>query len=172
MRFLVAALASGLMSFSAMPALSQPAAAASSAESTLAGAGDHWRLMASPYTFHYSRDPLHKPVVMLGLERQHADKSLWGGTLFSNSFGQASTFVYGGQRLTNWSAHPELYAQWSAGIIYGYHGAYKDKVPLNVGGFSPGLVLALGWQFTPAYSAQLNVLGNSALMFQVSLDLR
>jgi len=32
-------------------------------------------------------------------------------------------------------------------------------------------VLSVGWQFTPAYSAQLNVLGNSALMFQVSMDL-
>ncbi len=108
---------------------------------------------------------------MIGLERQRADGYVWGGTYFSNSFGQPSGYVYGGERLDNWSKYPQLFAQWTAGVLYGYKGEFKDKVPFNHGGFSPGLVLSVGWQFTPAYSAQLNVLGNSALMFQVSLDL-
>jgi hypothetical protein len=137
-----------------------------------APAGDHWRLMASAYTLHYSRDPAHRPVRMIGLERQHTDGFVWGGTYFTNSFGQPSTYLYGGERLNDWSKYPQLYAQWTAGLLYGYKGEYKEKVPLNHDGFSPGVVLSLGWQFTPAYSAQLNVLGNSALMFQVSVDLR
>ncbi len=127
--------------------------------------------MASPFSFHYSRDEAHRPVRMIGLERQRADGYVWGGTYFSNSFGQPSAYVYGGQRLDNWSEHPQLFAQWTAGVLYGYKGEYKDKVPFNHGGFSPGLVLSVGWQFTPLYSAQFNVLGNSALMFQVSVDL-
>lgn len=134
--------------------------------------GDTWRLMVSPYSFHYSRDPAHRPVRMIGLERQRADGYVWGGTYFSNSFGQPSAYLYGGERLNNWSAYPQLFAQWTVGVLYGYKGEFKDKVPLNHGGFSPGAVLSLGWQFTPAYSAQFNVLGNSALMFQVSIDLR
>jgi hypothetical protein len=28
----------------------------------------------------------------------------------------------------------------------------------------------VGWQFTPRYSAQVDLLGNSALMFQFSAD--
>jgi hypothetical protein len=127
--------------------------------------------MASPYTYHYSRDPEHRPVRMIGLERQRADGIVFGGTYFSNSFGQPSAFVYGGQRLENWSDYPKLYAQWTAGVLYGYKGEFKDKVPFNHGGYSPGVVLSVGWQFTPAYSAQVNVLGNSALMFQVAVDL-
>lgn len=128
--------------------------------------------MASPYTFHYSRDPAHRPVRMIGLERQRSDRWVWGGTYFSNSFGQPSTYLYGGQRLENFSHHhPELFAQWTAGLLYGYKGEYKDKVPLNHNGFSPGLVLSVGWQFNPTYSAQVNVLGNSALMFQFSAEL-
>jgi hypothetical protein len=127
--------------------------------------------MASPYTFHYSRDDAHRPVRMIGLERQRADDIVWGGTYFSNSFGQPSVYVYGGQRLENWSAYPQLFAQWTAGILYGYKGEFKDKVPFNHGGFSPGMVLSVGWQFTPRVSGQLNALGNSALMFQVSVDL-
>jgi hypothetical protein len=131
-----------------------------------------WRLMASPYSYHYSQDDEHHPVWMVGLEYQTSERVIWGATYFSNSFGQPSGYVYGGQRLNNWSAYDQLFAQWTAGILYGYKGEYKDKVPFNHGGFSPGVVLAVGWQFTPMYSLQLNVLGNSALMFQFSVDLR
>jgi hypothetical protein len=45
-------------------------------------------------------------------------------------------------------------------------------VPLNYKGFSPGAVASVGWQFTPMVSAQVNFLGNSAIMFQVSADFR
>lgn len=132
----------------------------------------HWRVMASPYTIHYSHDPNHRPVWMLGLERQRPDDLLWGVCYFSNSFGQPSAYVYGGQRLYDFSAYPQLFAQWTAGLMYGYKGEFQDKVPFNHRGFSPGLVLALGWQFTPRYSVQANILGNSALMFQLTVDLQ
>jgi hypothetical protein len=33
-------------------------------------------------------------------------------------------------------------------------------------------VLSVGWQFTRELSTQVNFLGNSALMFQVSVDFR
>ena len=143
-----------------------PAKAASGADS-----GNIWRLMVSPYTYHYSYDAAHRYVWMIGAERQRPDGMVLGGTYFSNSFGQPSAYVYGGQRLDNWGPYPELFAEWTAGLLYGYKGKYAHKVPLNHDGFSPGVVLSVGWQFTPVYSAQLNVLGNSALMFQVSADL-
>jgi hypothetical protein len=175
MRFLVPALATGLFCcvFSAHSQTAQPPSVSPSepVPAVAAPSRDFWRLMASPYTFHYSRDPEHRPVRMIGLERQRADGIVFGGTYFSNSFGQPSTYLYGGQRLENWSDYSQLFAQWTAGVLYGYKGEFKDKVPFNHGGFSPGLVLSMGWQFTPVYSAQVNVLGNSALMFQVSVDL-
>src|SRR5215510_14849321 len=55
----------------------------------------HWRVMASPYSFHYSQDPEHRPVWMVGAEWQYPNNYLWGVTYFSNSFGQPSGFVYG-----------------------------------------------------------------------------
>lgn len=129
--------------------------------------------MGSPYTVHYSYDEHHKYVWALGLERQLADSRLFGASYFTNSFGQPSGYVYGGQRLMGgFTDYPKLYAQWTAGLLYGYRGEYKDKVPFNHNGFSPGLVLSVGWQFTPAYSAQVNVLGTSALMFQFGMGFR
>lgn len=130
--------------------------------------GAVWRLMYSPATYHYSRDPNHQYVWMVGLERERPDGVVAGLTYFSNSFGQPSTYAYAGQRLTNFSDCDKFFLQWTGGVIYGYKPPFDDKVPLNVRGFSPGLVLTLGWQFTRAWSTQVNVLGNSALMFQLS----
>ena len=134
--------------------------------------GDYWRLVGSPYTFHFSSDPDHEPVYAIGLERQRSDKWFWGGTYFSNSFGQPSGYLYVGQRYGNLFDVEPLFAQWSAGLLYGYKEPFEDKVPFNHNGFSPGAVFSLGWQFTKQFSAQANLLGFSALMFQLSFDFR
>ena len=93
-----------------------------------------------------------------------------GGAFFRNSFGQPSGYFYGGQRWNNLIGSERLFVQLTAGLLYGYKGPYANKVPLNYLGISPGAVLSVGWQVTPVWSAQLNLLGNSALMFQVSTD--
>ena len=79
---------------------------------------------------------------------------------------------YGGKRYDSIFSYDKLFAQWTVGLLYGYKPPYDHKVPLNHNGFSPGAVVSLGWQFTPTYSAQVNVLGNSALMFQFSADFK
>lgn len=134
--------------------------------------GAIWRVMASPYTYHWSRDSSHRDVYMVGLERQNADKVVWGGSYFRNSFGQPSAYLYGGKRYDSIFSQDKLFAQWTVGLLYGYKAPYENKVPLNHNGFSPGAVVSLGWQFSPTYSAQVNVLGNSALMFQLSAEFR
>ena len=131
-----------------------------------------WRLGMSPYTYHWSRDPDHRDVYMIGLERQNADKVVWGASYFRNSFGQPSGYLYGGKRYDSIFSYDKLFAQWTVGLLYGYKPPYDHKVPLNHNGYSPGAVVSLGWQFTPTYSAQVNVLGNSALMFQFSADFK
>lgn len=132
--------------------------------------GDIWRVMGSAYTFHFSRNPNHRHVYMLGLERQDADKIIVGGTFFTNSFGQPSTYLYAGKRFDKLTRYDPLFVQVTGGLLYGYKPPYDRKVPFNYKGFSPGAVVSVGWQFTPIYSAQVNFLGNSALMFQLSAD--
>lgn len=134
--------------------------------------GDFWRLVFSPYTIHFSRDPDHEAVYAIGLERQYTNRWFWGATYFSNSFGQPSGYLYAGQRYGNLFSVEKLFAQWSAGVLYGYKEPYEDKVPYNYNGFSPGAVLSLGWQFTRQYSMQANLLGTAGLMLQMSIDFR
>ena len=143
------------------------------AEGSLLGEG-FWRVMGSPYTIHWGADEegLHEPVYMIGAERQRPDGWLFGGTYFSNSFGQPSVYFYVGEKVTNFSPWDKLFFQWTAGILYGYKYPYEDKVPFNVSGFSPGATVSLGWQLNREVSVQAIALGTAGLMFQFAFDLR
>ena len=83
---------------------------------------DYWRLMGSPYTVHWHKDENneHKPVYMIGLERQRSDGWVWGGVYFSNSFGQPSGYVYVGEKVPGFTRWEKLFFQWTAGVLYGY----------------------------------------------------
>jgi hypothetical protein len=143
------------------------------ADGSVLGEG-FWRVMGSPYTIHWGEDEegLHEPVYMIGAERQRADGWLFGGTYFSNSFGQPSVYFYVGEKVTNFSRWDKLFFQWTVGILYGYKDPYEDKVPFNVNGFSPGATVSLGWQITRDVSVQAIALGTAGLMFQFAFDLR
>jgi hypothetical protein len=155
-----------------LPAVAQADKAAKPAESAQADSGEYWRVIASPYTIHYGYDPEHEPVYMIGLERQRRDGWVWGGTYFSNSFGQPSGYAYVGEKVLNFTPVDKLFYQWTAGILYGYKEPYEDKVPFNFKGFSPGVTVGLGWQFTREISVQAIALGTAGLMFQLAIDLR
>ncbi|MFN7726314.1 MAG: ABC transporter ATP-binding protein [Rubrivivax sp.] len=125
-----------------------------------------WRLLVSPYAFHWRPSAEHQRVWAVGVERQASDASVVGASYFSNSFGQDSAYVYYGQRYQGLFGRPQLYAQWSVGMLYGYKGAYEDKVPLNNNGFSPGALLTGGWQFTREHSLAFHLLGDAGVMFE------
>jgi hypothetical protein len=154
-------------------AQADPPQASADAAGTVPSA-DYWRLMGSPYTAHYHKDDNgdHEPIYMIGLERQRSDGWVWGGTYFSNSFGQPSGYVYVGEKVIQFSRWDKLFFQWTAGILYGYKYPYEDKVPFNYNGFSPGATVSLGWQFTREFSMQAIALGTAGMMFQFAIDLR
>jgi hypothetical protein len=131
-----------------------------------------WRLQLSPYTVHFNPTPEHRPVRLVGLEREYANGKIQGFALFSNSFGQDSAFLYpwGGVYKDIWGVR-DLSFKWMAGVLYGYKPPYENKVPGNYKGFSPGLIPALHYQFTPRWSGQLNWLGTAGIMFAVNAEL-
>jgi len=127
------------------------------------------RWQFSPYTFHFTQDDKHKDVLMIGVEREHTDAKLDGVTLFTNSFGQPTIYVYPwGRAYRPVSGLEQLSFKWTAGLLYGYKDPYEDKVPLNYGGFSPAIIPAIAYEFKSGWSAQVNFLGTAAVMFQLS----
>lgn len=156
------------LALSLLPMLARPDDTAG----TMFSGPAHWRLAVAPYTAHFRPSDEHEYVWAVGLERVWADEWLVGGSFFSNSFGQDSGYLYVGRTYPGIFNRPQLYAQWTAGLMYGYRGQYEDKVPFNKNGFSPGVVFALGWRLSAQSAVQLNLLGNSALMLQLVHDLR
>lgn len=141
-------------------------------DTNLFGPG-HWRLVVSPYTLHWRPSDEHRRVWALGAERQRSDNWLAGASYFRNSFGQPSAYLYVGKRYPAvWAQQPQLFVQWSAGLLYGYRGAFKDKVPFNRNGFSPGALASVGWAFDNGASVAAHFLGDAGVMFQLSINLR
>jgi hypothetical protein len=130
-----------------------------------------WRLTFSPLTIHFHYEPDHRYVWSFGVERQWSNDWLAGLAYFRNSFGQPSGFAYVGKRFPGLFGKEQLFGQLSGGILYGYRGEYKDEVPYNHNGFSPGAVASLGWQVDRNSAVSVHFLGTAAFMIQLSYDL-
>ncbi|WP_232788507.1 hypothetical protein [Macromonas nakdongensis] len=123
----------------------------------------------SPYTHHWRYSDDHRQVVAFSLSRRLPGDRFCGASLFSNSFGQPSAYAFVGK---TWPGLvpglPRLYASATAGIIYGYVGEHKDKVPLNVGGFSPVVIPAVGYRLSEQAAVEVQLLGTAAVMVGTS----
>jgi len=106
----------------------------------------------------------------MSAQQNLVDDRFCGFSLFTNSFGQPSVYLFVGK---TWPhpipALPKLFTSVSAGALYGYVSPYQNKVPFNMGGFSPGIVPTLGYQITPNVSVQTQWLGFAAVMIGASL---
>ena len=125
-----------------------------------------YEVFFSPHTHHWTPSEDHRQVIAVSVSRILPKERFCGFSLFSNSFGQPSAYAY-----TGWywprpiESMPKVYASVSAGIMYGYVGRFKNKVPLNVGGFSPVVIPAMGYRLNPRLALEVQVLGTAALMF-------
>jgi len=122
-------------------------------------------LTFSPFTHHWSQNPEHKRVVLIAVDEQLPGDRLCGVSVFSNSFGQTSVYVYAGQQYNHLLGMPQLFAKVTAGLMYGYVAPYENKVPLNYKGFNPAIIPAVGYKLTQHDSVQMKLLGSAALMF-------
>ena len=170
MKKIICIISSLIVAHSASVALAQ--SAATGAPQSTASDGTRLRLQLSPYTRHNTFDEAHRTVVMVGLEREYPNGKLDGISLFRNSFGQPSAYLYpwGGVYHGIGGIQP-LSFKWTAGLLYGYTEPYEKKVPLNYKGFSPGAIFSLAYEFKPGWSGQINMLGTAALMLQLNVPL-
>lgn len=184
------------MSVPIHPALSACLGAALCLSCAMAGASSHdsqtpsnpsalsgWSVGYSPYTYHYSNakkqhdfepdDERHKYVWLINAEKKLDDHQLAGFAYFSNSFGQPSQYAYYGWQFQPLSSSPQLFVKLTGGVIHGYRFPYHRKIPLNnKNGWGVTAIPAVGWNYNEHWGGQLNVLGKSALMFQLNYTMR
>ncbi|MEN3354249.1 MAG: hypothetical protein V7640_2407 [Betaproteobacteria bacterium] len=150
---------------------SLPIAVLAHAGGAIAGDDPVFRLQMSPYALHYQHSPDHRYVWAVGVEMERKS-AVHGIVFFKNSFGQNALYVYPwGGMYENLFNNEHVFFKWSIGVLYGYKPPYQDKVPFNFHGYSPAIVPAIGWNFSSGFSTQLNFLGASGVMLQISKDL-
>jgi hypothetical protein len=138
--------------------------------------GDEIFVQYAPKTLHFSPSPNHvKWTHMVNGEIRSkydrvwgADQTLFGLALFDNSFGQFSQYVYWGQK---WDLTPNIYAKVTAGLLHGYRGKYRDKIPFNKLGIAPGIVPSVGLRFGNV-SIEGILLGGSGAQLAVGYSFR
>jgi hypothetical protein len=94
--------------------------------------------------FHYDSAHSRYPKLVYG-EYHFSDRWLVGAAAFDNSFGQASQAVFGGWRYRPLPDLQPLYLKVVGGIVHGYRGQYRDKIPLNHSGFAPAIIPSIGY---------------------------
>lgn len=121
-----------------------------------------WYAQSSVYTKHYSPDPEHNNHQdLIGIERDQASGWVFGGATFRNSFRQRSNYAYAGKRYE--SADYPVYLKVTGGLLQGYRGDYRDKIPLNRYGVAPVIIPSVGTHYGPL-AAELVFLGANAAM--------
>ena len=91
---------------------------------------DRFYLETSVYTRHFHYDPAHddRQNLILG-EWNITEQWLAGASVFDNSFGQSSQYVYGGYRFRPFERLQPLYFKVSAGLVHGYRGSVPGQDP-------------------------------------------
>lgn len=126
-------------------------------------------LFLSNYTKHWSPSDEHERVLAMSLQQELVNHRFCGFSLFTNSFGQPSAYVYIGKSWPGiFPAVPKLFVSVSAGMLYGYVSPFENKVPANYDGLSPAIVPTLGYQLTPHVALQTQWLGFAAVMLGAS----
>ncbi len=129
----------------------------------------YWYVQTSAYTKHFKPKSQHNNhQELIGLERHTANSYVLGGATFLNSYDQRSFYGYVGKRFD--FADTPFYGKLTAGLIHGYKGRYRDKIPLNRFEIAPAVIPALGVQYRRV-SAEVLLLGTAATMINVGVKL-
>lgn len=130
--------------------------------------GDSLLFQTSVWTKHYSPEPDHNNTQQLinfeyyfsepfktnttsseqTLNWRDDIRWLAGFGTFKNSYDQQSTYIYGGGRYDYpLGENTQAYIKLTAGLLHGYRGEFKDKIPFNDLGVAPVILPGLGVQY-------------------------
>lgn len=126
--------------------------------------GHQFLVQTSLWTHHYQHDPDHnnqqelvnllwypsaqyQPQTLKNSAYDWVNHTQWfvGGATFKNSFSQRTYYGYvGGRYRFNENQLFEPYIRLTGGLLHGYRGKYRDKVPLNKYETAPVMVPSIG----------------------------
>jgi hypothetical protein len=133
--------------------------------------GSHWYLHGGAYVHLDNRDDYKGPPVFGGIEYHRPDNWLGGLSLFNNSFGQFTQYLYLGKKFHPWDSNRAVRIKLSAGVAHGYRDEHYDTLPIRWGGsWGLGFVPGIGYQ-KDRVGYDVAVLGVAGLLFLVGYEL-
>lgn len=136
---------------------------------------DRWYVQASGFTWHFNPDDAHTDTWLVDLsynldKRWLEGQWIVGLALFQNSFGQFSQYLYGGLKWRPWKEEQALYLKLTAGLLHGYKGEYRDKIPLNGNGVAPAIVPSVGYCWV-RYCTEFVLLGGAGATITLGMTI-
>ncbi|HEB96503.1 MAG TPA: hypothetical protein ENI96_08750 [Sedimenticola thiotaurini] len=120
---------------------------------------------------HYSSSDDHKgPPVLVNLELNSPQDWLFGLSLFNNSFGQFSQYLYAGKKWRLPKIQKYLQVKLTAGVVHGYDDEFEDKIPFNKDGWGVGVIPSVGFK-KDRWAVDLVALGTAGLLLAVGYDI-
>lgn len=151
--------------------------------------GDELLLQTSIWTTHYNEEPDHnnhqhlinaewyfpeQGIELNGASTDWREDIRWlaGGATFKNSYDQQSVYLYGGGRYDfELGENTDAYLKLTAGLLHGYRGEYKDKIPLNDLGVAPAVLPAVGVSYR-RFNLEIVPFAAAGVMMNIGFYLR
>lgn len=128
-----------------------------------------WYVQTSVYTRHFNpRSEHNNNQELIGLERHTENSYIMGGATFLHSFNERAYYGYVGKRYD--FAGTPFYGKITGGLLYGYKGEYRDKIPFNRFEIAPVIIPSLGVKYRRV-GAEIVFLGTAATMINIGLEL-
>ena len=155
------------MSLALACTVATPSAAADEAD---ADTPHSWYFQAGGY-MHFSDDEDYVgDRWFLGIERQLKRNTVIGLSVFDNSFGQFSQYLYLGKSWYPWQRFPGFRLKLTGGIAHGYKGERQDTSPINWGdGWAIAAIPAVGYQ-QDRLGIDVALLSDSGLLFLLGYE--
>ncbi|MBE0403849.1 hypothetical protein [Halomonas citrativorans] len=131
---------------------------------------DHTLVQTSLLTRHFDPQPDHNNQQnLIGIELHNPDRWLAGTAWFKNSYNQPTWYVYAGREFPLWQFKDiNVRAKLTGGLLHGYKGEYRDKIPLNHLETAPALLPSIGMQWGRLES-DLIIFGTAGMMVTAGL---
>lgn len=128
-----------------------------------------WLFQTSTYTKHFKPDPRHtNHQRALDFEYWAPDQWVYGVAFLRNSFDQPTQYLYAGRLWRPFVADQNIYLKLTGGVLHGYKGEFRDKIPFNRFGYAPGLIPSIGYSWRRV-TGEVMLLGGAALMVSVGV---
>lgn len=105
---------------------------------------------------------------LLNLEWNYKSNLLVGAATFRNTFKQSTQLVYWGAKFHPLDSAPGMYLKVVGGLIHGYKGEHKDKIPFNQLGTAPAILPSVGYCHKQ-FCSELIIFGTAGAMLNAGV---